>query len=96
MVSLKAQVDNSVRDAASRAISSGSHRRYIGDDSTNLQFELSQLLGGAQVLLANSGTSALELALKSIGVGPGDEIVLSGYDYPGTFGSSSNCSAHQS
>ena len=85
MVSLKEQVDNSVRDAAARAISSGAHRRYIGDDSTNLQDELSQLLDGAQVLLANSGTSALELALKSIGVSPGDEIILSGYDYPGNF-----------
>lgn len=85
MVSLKEQVNNAVRDAATRAIGSGAHRRYIGDDSTNLQDELSQLLDGAQVLLANSGTSALELALKSIGVRPGDEIILSGYDYPGNF-----------
>lgn len=85
MVSLKEQVDNSVRDAAGRAIGSGAHRRYIGEDSTNLQDELSHLLDGAQVLLANSGTSALELALKSIGVSPGDEVILSGYDYPGNF-----------
>ncbi len=85
MVSLKEQVDNAVGDAATRAIGSGAHHRYIGDDSTNLQDELSQLLNGARVLLANSGTSALELALKSIGVRPGDEIILSGYDYPGNF-----------
>lgn len=37
------------------------------------------------MLLANSGTSALELRLKSIGVSPGDEVILSGYDYPGNF-----------
>lgn len=85
MVSLREQVDNAVRDAASRAIGSGAHRRYIGDNSTRLQDDLSQLLGGAQVLLANSGTSALELALKSIGVSPSDEIILSAYDYPGNF-----------
>src|SRR5262249_55040345 len=32
-----------------------------------------------------SGTLAVELALRALRVGPGDEVVLAGYDYGGNF-----------
>jgi hypothetical protein len=37
------------------------------------------------VLLCCSGTIAVELALRALGVGPGDEVALAGYDFPGNF-----------
>ncbi len=37
------------------------------------------------VRLCCSGTAAVELALRAAGVGPGDEVILAAYDYPGNF-----------
>ncbi len=35
--------------------------------------------------LCSSGTVAVELALRALGVGPRDEVLLAGYDFPGNF-----------
>src|SRR5262249_11747297 len=32
-----------------------------------------------------SGTFAVELALRALKIGPGDEVILAAYDYPGNF-----------
>ena len=37
-----------------------------------------------QVQVAN-GTDAVELALRALKIGPGDEVILAAYDYPGNF-----------
>src|SRR5439155_1399263 len=36
-------------------------------------------------LACGSGTFAVELALRALKVGPGDEVMLAAYDYPGNF-----------
>ncbi len=38
-----------------------------------------------QVRLCSSGTAAIELSLRCCGIGPGDEVVVAAYDYPGNF-----------
>lgn len=43
--------------------------------------ELKRILGGADVLLVNSCTSALEIALMCSGIGPGDEVVLPSFTF---------------
>ena len=50
---------------------------YIGEGPRNAQFEraLAAWLGVPSVVTVNSGTSALQLALRLAGVGPGDEVV---------------------
>src|SRR5205807_1706919 len=36
-------------------------------------------------LACGSGTFAVELALRALRVGPGDEVLMAGYDYGGNF-----------
>ena len=50
---------------------------YIGQGAVVEEFEsrLAERIGSPYVLAVNSGTSALDLALSVIGVGPGDEVI---------------------
>lgn len=61
------------------AIESGwiSHGSYID------LFEalLREIMKVQHVLIVNSGTAALQLALLSLGVGPGDEVLIPGYTF---------------
>ncbi len=42
----------------------------------NFEAELSNMLGGRQVVAVSTGTAALHLALEALGVKPGDEVIL--------------------
>ncbi len=41
--------------------------------------------GVPYVWLCSSGTAAVELALRGLGVGPGDEVILAAYDFKANF-----------
>ena len=43
--------------------------------------ELSEFFGTSIVVCLNSATAAMELILRAIGVGPGDEVITSAYTY---------------
>lgn len=45
---------------------------------------VSKMLGGAPVLGVNSGTSALISALKVLGIGPGDEVIVPAFGFVST------------
>ncbi|MDP3939993.1 MAG: DegT/DnrJ/EryC1/StrS family aminotransferase [Deltaproteobacteria bacterium] len=49
-----------------------------------LERKLSGFLGDVEVVAVSSGTAALHLALKSVGVGPGDEVVVPAFTFPAT------------
>ena len=57
--------------------------RYYGHDlqqyCVRLEKAYCERLGRKYALAVNSGTSALCLALSALGIGPGDEVLLSGY-----------------
>ena len=57
-----------------RSLSSGSV--IDGPDLNGLRSMLSQIFGGADVVLCGSGSLALELALRACGVGPSDEVIV--------------------
>src|SRR5260370_5464813 len=63
----------------------GSWGRYHGANGERLEKQLSAYHGGIQVTTCGSGTYAVELALRALKIGPGDEVVLAGYDYEGNF-----------
>lgn len=63
----------------------GSWGRYHGVHCPELIDRLRDFHGVEHVALCSSGTSAVELALRSAGVVPGDEVVLSAYDYKANF-----------
>jgi perosamine synthetase len=60
---------------------------YFGMASRAAAFEeaLRKYLGASQVVVVNSGTSALHLALDALGVGPGDEVVVPSLTFVAAF-----------
>jgi dTDP-4-amino-4,6-dideoxygalactose transaminase len=59
------------------AVGTAPAQRFIlGEYTARFEHELAALLGAAQVVACGSGTAALAMVLHSIGVGPGDEVVV--------------------
>ena len=61
----------------------GGWRQYRGPEHDALQAELAARFRAPFVELVASGTIATELALRGTKVGPGDEAILSAYDFKG-------------
>ncbi len=64
---------------------SGDWGRYHGPHSTRLVSAVAESLHLPHVQLCASGTAAVELALRGCQVGPGDEVILSAYDFKANF-----------
>jgi len=75
--------DPDVIAAVERALRDGSWGVYFGPNADALEQALREFFHIEHVLLCGSGTYAVELGLRALGVGPGDEVVLASYDYPG-------------
>ena len=58
---------------------------YEGACTERLRARLSSQFQQEHVYLCSSGTIAVELALRGMGVSSGDEVILAGYDFPGNF-----------
>jgi dTDP-4-amino-4,6-dideoxygalactose transaminase len=63
-------------DALARAIATN-WLATIGPDVDAFEEEFSAAVGSAAALATSSGTAALHLALRVLGVGPGDEVLVS-------------------
>jgi dTDP-4-amino-4,6-dideoxygalactose transaminase len=74
-----------VQAALLAAYANGSWGKYDGPNVAALRDALAQLIGQPLVTLCSSGTIAVELALRGLSIGPGDEVILSAYDFPGNF-----------
>ena len=62
-----------------------SHGQFInGPEVSQLEHELAAKLGVAEVVGVGSGTSALTLAMRALGIGPGDEVVTVSHSYVAT------------
>ena len=73
-------------DAALRAlIDTGNWGRYHGPHCISLTKALGEYLNSPHVQLCASGTAAVEMALRGLGVGPGDEVILAAYDFKSNF-----------
>jgi dTDP-4-amino-4,6-dideoxygalactose transaminase len=77
--------DPAVHEALQAAWRDGSWGRYVGGHVERLEQRLAGEHGVGHALTCGSGTFAVELALRALKVGPGDEVVLAAYDYPGNF-----------
>ncbi len=78
-------LDEAIRHALEAAWSSGSWGRYHGPNCQRLAEQLAGMHGVEHVTPCCSGTFAVELALRGLKVGAGDEVILAGYDFPGNF-----------
>lgn len=73
--------------AASRVLASGKVNYWTGNEGRQFEEEYAAHLGRQHAIAVANGTLALELALKVLGVGPGDEVVTT----PRTFVASASC-----
>jgi perosamine synthetase len=78
-------LDDEIRTAISAALENGSWGKYSGGNVEAFEADLAAYHGVAHAMTCASGTLAVELALHAVGVGPGDEVILSAYDFPGNF-----------
>lgn len=74
-----------IEAAALATIRSGDWGSYRSAACQRLRSELAEAFAAEHARLCCSGTAAVELALRAAGVGPGDEVILAAYDYPGNF-----------
>jgi perosamine synthetase len=79
------RVDEAVRAALEAAYADGSWGRYLGPHCERLRALLAEMHGVRHAWLCSSGTIAVELALRGLKLGPGDEVILAAYDFPGNF-----------
>jgi dTDP-4-amino-4,6-dideoxygalactose transaminase len=77
--------DDDVLSALQAAFADGSWGKYAGTFVARLEERLAEYHGIGYALACGSGTFAVELALRSLKAGPGEEVILSAYDYPGNF-----------
>jgi dTDP-4-amino-4,6-dideoxygalactose transaminase len=77
--------DDDVSRALHAALADGAWGKYLGPNVPRLETRLQDYFGIAFGLTCGSGTFAVELALRALKIGPGDEVLLSAYDYPGNF-----------
>jgi dTDP-4-amino-4,6-dideoxygalactose transaminase len=77
--------DDAVFAAVAAALRDGSWGKYDGGHVKRLEERLAFDHDSVHALACGSGTFAVELALRALKVGPGDEVVLAAYDYVGNF-----------
>jgi dTDP-4-amino-4,6-dideoxygalactose transaminase len=77
--------DEAVLAAMQKAYVDGSWGRYHGGHVERLEQRLAAEHNVDRVLTCGSGTFAVELALRALKVGSGDEVVMAAYDYDGNF-----------
>jgi hypothetical protein len=74
-------------DAATRVLVSGKVNYWTGNEGREFEKEYAKYTGRKHAIAVANGTLALELALRALGIGPGDEVVTS----PRTFIASASC-----
>ncbi|HKX53437.1 MAG TPA: DegT/DnrJ/EryC1/StrS family aminotransferase [Nitrosospira sp.] len=52
-----------------------------GAENAALEHELAEYIGAAEVICVNSGTDALLLSLKALGIGAGDEVIVPAFTF---------------
>jgi hypothetical protein len=62
-------------DAAARVLSSGKVNYWTGNEGREFEKEYAEHTGTRHAVALANGSLALELALKTLGIGPGDEVV---------------------
>ena len=85
LLSIKAQtaaLSAEIKEAVNRVIDSGAF--ILGPENKAFDQEFAAAIGAPFCLGVDSGTSALELSLEAVGVGPGDEVIVPSFTFIAT------------
>lgn len=74
-------------EAVSRVLRSGQVNYWTGDECRHFEREFAAWTGTTHAVAVANGTLALDLALHALGIGPGDEVIVT----PRTFIASTSC-----
>ena len=74
---IEAEIAESIRSGDWGSYQSVAHER--------LTAEIAGIAGVKHARLVGSGSAAIEMALRALGIGKGDEVIVSAFDYPGNF-----------
>ncbi len=74
-----AQVNAAVEEAVLRVLRSGQY--ILGPETGALETEIAEYVGARFAVGVGSGTEALVLALRAVGVGPGDEVITTPFTF---------------
>ncbi|PCN51053.1 erythromycin biosynthesis sensory transduction protein eryC1 [Candidatus Geothermarchaeota archaeon ex4572_27] len=73
------RADEEVRRAIEKVLGSG--RYVLGEETEAFEREFASYIGVRRAVATSSGTSALFLILKALGIGPGDEVVVPAFTF---------------
>lgn len=74
-------------DAVAQVVLSNRVNYWTGQECRTFEKEFAQFAGSAYAIAVSNGTLALDLALKGLGIGAGDEVIVT----PRTFIASASC-----
>ena len=78
----KPEIGKAERRAVDRVMRSGLLAQ--GPEVSNFEKEFSRIVGDRECVAVNSGTSALHIALLSLGIGKGDEVIVPSFTFAAT------------
>ncbi len=94
LVDLKAQyegIKEEIQEAINRVLNSTAF--ILGEEVTKFEEEFAKYCGTRYAVGTSSGTSALHLALLSLGIGEGDEVITTSYTFTATVETIIHCGA---
>ena len=68
-------------DAVEQVLRSGEVNQWTGYDVTSFEKEYADFVGVKYAVALANGSVALELALEALGIGAGDEVIVSCYTF---------------
>lgn len=79
---IKPYITQEIKDRVCAVLESG----YLTEGLVTKEFEnaIRQYVGSKYALAVTSCTTGLEMALRALGIGPGDEVIVPDYTYPAT------------
>ncbi|MDU4738125.1 aminotransferase class I/II-fold pyridoxal phosphate-dependent enzyme, partial [Clostridium sp.] len=82
LIDLKAQYESLAEDLDKAALGVLSSANYImGKTVTDFEKEFADFIGVKHAISVGNGTDALVLALKSMGIGEGDEVITTPFTF---------------
>lgn len=73
------QLESEIHEAIRRVLESGWY--YLGPEGEAFEAEVAGYLGVKHAVGVNSGTDALVIGLRALGIGPGDEVITSPFTF---------------